>query len=656
MSDKIDELLPVFLALSSSFEVTKRLILMKYMFEDQVKLIPNNIYIISLENLQKIRDQFTGYFNWVRSVATNPQHQQQQQQAQQQQQHPQQAAMSMPGQQPHMISTSGGPVQGMMSTPQSQAAQLGLGVTPMQQQQPSQQQQPFTQSPAPPSAALQNQTPQQQQMQRQQAQQARMPPQQQPQQQNRAQATPQQQNQELPQGSAAAAAAAATASPAAMGMKRGSIDLKLPPSKKRATAQKPSPTLSRQGQQTPPQQQQQPHAGKMDTGSPADQGKPPGQASNASTPEILGSTPMVNAGVPNGAILKAQKTALARGIPEEIVALLPPKALHCTVILQQAEQKEINLTSAQLSQIEALLNERIAAAKKQLEQQRSQQQQQQQAQKQQPPSQQPPQPQQQPQQQAPVVDLSGGTPPQQQPPSASLPRSSPAVAHTPASFQQAATPPMARPASVASPASDVAHTPQQLQQQQHQQQNAFQRSVPSSTLSHATISTPVASAIAATAATMGPTPTTAATTPASLAASASVQPSMTTLRPGMGPDDKVVNPMAFTNDILKDIASLMNVVPTEDENSTVQMRVVPDGTMAMAYEPMMPYASALKEGYKDETFSTALEATPIEEPTTTDEEDVIGSAWYELGMDQEVLGIGHIMSGFEFDENNCIKT
>ncbi|RCH84256.1 At rich interactive domain protein, partial [Rhizopus stolonifer] len=68
MYDKIDNLLPVFLALTSNMEATRRLILMKYMFEDQLSMLGQNKYVITLEHLTKLKEQFSGYFSWVRNA------------------------------------------------------------------------------------------------------------------------------------------------------------------------------------------------------------------------------------------------------------------------------------------------------------------------------------------------------------------------------------------------------------------------------------------------------------------------------------------------------------------------------------------------------------------------------------------------------------
>lgn len=67
MFQRVDQLLPVFLALTSNQEATKRLMLMKYMFQDQLEALPHNKFVISLANLKKLKEQFSRYFMWVKN-------------------------------------------------------------------------------------------------------------------------------------------------------------------------------------------------------------------------------------------------------------------------------------------------------------------------------------------------------------------------------------------------------------------------------------------------------------------------------------------------------------------------------------------------------------------------------------------------------------
>ncbi|ORZ10704.1 hypothetical protein BCR42DRAFT_421845 [Absidia repens] len=66
--EKIGHLLPIFLALTSNCEATRRLIIMKYIFEDQLNALPQNVYLITLERLRQIREQFSAVFAWIRNT------------------------------------------------------------------------------------------------------------------------------------------------------------------------------------------------------------------------------------------------------------------------------------------------------------------------------------------------------------------------------------------------------------------------------------------------------------------------------------------------------------------------------------------------------------------------------------------------------------
>ncbi|CAO3585158.1 unnamed protein product [Absidia cylindrospora] len=66
--EKIGHLLPIFLALTSNIEATRRLIIMKYMFEDQLNALPQNVYLITLERLRHLREQFNSVFVWIQNT------------------------------------------------------------------------------------------------------------------------------------------------------------------------------------------------------------------------------------------------------------------------------------------------------------------------------------------------------------------------------------------------------------------------------------------------------------------------------------------------------------------------------------------------------------------------------------------------------------
>jgi len=67
MYQRVDQLLPVFLALTNNHEATKRLILMKYLFQDQLDALPRGVFVITLENMRKLKEQLSRYFVWVKN-------------------------------------------------------------------------------------------------------------------------------------------------------------------------------------------------------------------------------------------------------------------------------------------------------------------------------------------------------------------------------------------------------------------------------------------------------------------------------------------------------------------------------------------------------------------------------------------------------------
>jgi len=67
MFQRVDQLLPVFLALTNNHEATKRLILMKYLFQDQLDALPRGVFVITLENMRRLKEQLSRYFVWVKN-------------------------------------------------------------------------------------------------------------------------------------------------------------------------------------------------------------------------------------------------------------------------------------------------------------------------------------------------------------------------------------------------------------------------------------------------------------------------------------------------------------------------------------------------------------------------------------------------------------
>lgn len=438
MYDKIDNLLPVFLAMTNNVEATRRLILMKYMFEDQLSALPQNRFIISLENLHKLKEQFNGYFNWVRNAVGQQQQQQQQMNAMSaaatgvnnqnspiQQQQIGLGLMPMHMQQ-HMAQ-QGMPNYNQM-TPQMNAgmpmnqSHQAMALMRQQQAQHHQQQQQQLQAQ---QQAQQAQQAQQQAQQAQQAHQAQQQAQQQVQQQaqTQAQETPvtsaNQQgtnsNENTPTISAATPNAATTPSAAtpSNGIKRKSLDLKLPAGKKqrgtRSSAASQSPTLSRKNQKLLDKEKSGPTPASAPSSSTLVQQKTPqnttDMSSASNSPAMMNSTNITqsinqalatgqgnmdnsnnvnfspnhagnNGGIPvKGGMPLSQHqaqsqafymAAVSNGIPPQIVNLLPHKALQCNWLLQQAAQNKMTLSSNQQQQIQSLLSDHIELAKHQL--------------------------------------------------------------------------------------------------------------------------------------------------------------------------------------------------------------------------------------------------------------------------------------------------
>ncbi|KAF9103872.1 hypothetical protein BGX29_002819 [Mortierella sp. GBA35] len=71
---KLDQLMPFFYALTGNREATARLILMKFMFQDQLDSLKHEQYTITPENLARLKDRLQHYFLWVKSemASANP--------------------------------------------------------------------------------------------------------------------------------------------------------------------------------------------------------------------------------------------------------------------------------------------------------------------------------------------------------------------------------------------------------------------------------------------------------------------------------------------------------------------------------------------------------------------------------------------------------
>ncbi|KAI7862544.1 hypothetical protein BDF14DRAFT_1854401 [Spinellus fusiger] len=148
------------------------------------------------------------------------------------------------------------------------------------------------------------------------------------------------------------------------------------------------------------------------------------------------------------------------------------------------------------------------------------------------------------------------------------------------------------------------------------------------------------------------TTATATTTPASLPHVNPLTIQSSVLRPGMGPGDVITNTMLYANDVLKDVSAILERAPLGSDHERQQLEVVRDGkhcTLAFA-----TISSALKEGYKDETFGTADNSPFLNRDTTPGliREEEAHNAWYEVGMDTDLLGVSDIMEGFSWGEDS----
>lgn len=64
---KLDQLIPLFYALTSNRDATVRLILMKFMLQDQLESLKREQYTITPENLMKLKERLQHYYTWVKS-------------------------------------------------------------------------------------------------------------------------------------------------------------------------------------------------------------------------------------------------------------------------------------------------------------------------------------------------------------------------------------------------------------------------------------------------------------------------------------------------------------------------------------------------------------------------------------------------------------
>lgn len=309
MCERLDQLLPIFLAVTANGEATKRLILMKHMFQDQLEMLPQNKYVISLEHMQKLREHFTRYFTWIKNAMGSASQQQ-------------------------------GAANAANATMNANIGNIGA-TTPVSPQLQSQNQGAQAQNASrnmPNGAKLhptQNAVTGLQQLQQQQP----VPGQQ-----------PVQQQQQLPGATPVAAVHSG------LGMKHANIDLKLPAPKRQKGVESPVTTSQ-------PQPQQQSPSATATQASPAATvatASPQSDQVDAATQPDAG-----NANRPANTQLIIQ-AAIAAGYSPQVVVRLPQKALQANWLLQKAAQGKAPITAAQQQQIQQMLNGMVEQVKQQL--------------------------------------------------------------------------------------------------------------------------------------------------------------------------------------------------------------------------------------------------------------------------------------------------
>ncbi|KAI8068350.1 hypothetical protein BC940DRAFT_299767 [Gongronella butleri] len=243
---------------------------------------------------------------------------------------------------------------------------------------------------------------------------------------------------------------------------------------------------------------------------------------------------------------------------------------------------------------------------------------------------------------------------------------------------------------------------QQLQQQQQQQQQQPLRTSSTTSASTSTMTPAIptsASSSANPTMTTAPVMATTATT-ATLSPNASPAP-----RPGMGANDQVINAMAYANDVLRDVATLL---PAAANSSSAMTSTALDAPLASSTMPNSLHPSAfmatplvttavdtgaarnalfvdqtLSEGFHADALNTFDLFSTLSAPTTASSttctsspvaswhdhfsttsslasslsslsvdlsEEFAKSNWYQLGMDKDVPSIADAMPGMEYDD------
>lgn len=566
MCEKLDQLLPIFLAMTANGEATKRLILMKHMFQDQLNVLPQNKFLISLDHMQKLKDHFTKYFTWIRN------------------------AMSGANQQQTSDDGTGANVN-------AAAAGNIASASPLSPQQPAQNQGAPAQNtnrnmpnaakllPSQTSAAGMQQLQQQQMT-------------------NAQQAVQQQQQQQMPN------VAAAAAMQSGLGLKHGSIDLKLPAAKRQKGAD--SPATSSQPQ---PQTQQQPSPATKSQTSPT--AAPGVSAPQGEQLDTTAQGDAANGGRPANTQVIIQ-AAIAAGYPPQVVVKLPQKALQANWVLQKAAQGKANIKPQQQQQIQAMLNDMVNQVKQQIANEANNAQAQAMAQA----------------------------------------HVSAAANHQNTANRAPATPPkvidldstansITNPITLdAMPTSQVSNAPVAIQDAMKQE--------PDSSISAMAYSMP-AQMNSSQAMADSKVLTSAGTSLLGMATD-----TFSTIRPGMTADGRVVNANLFTADIIKDLITILSR-PDKDQ---MAMKKLPETTeIYESHEDSkggMMFETATKEIVTKPAFFAPFSEDPAsltshnegfsESMAGEDKPDASSSRWYSLGMDPQIPDMSEFMHGFDILE------
>ncbi|KAG0163530.1 At rich interactive domain, partial [Apophysomyces sp. BC1034] len=564
MHKEIDRLLPVFLAISSNFVATRRLILMKYILEDQLEMIQQNKYILSFADSLKLREELSTYFSWVGN-ATN-------------------ATGSMVAPPQHTSNIMGNDSAQL----QQQQRQTGMQINADHRQPPlhvtdaQTLDQPQVQNPHMYTHAHQAQTQFEMQAQREintqiQSYVQQTQPQGQETKVSDLENYPILQYVDSPlEHNSTSSAMPVPASPTAVGAKRLNNEQNIVTTKKQreGTGSKPATVKKLRGRRKSNSSQGQPQktkpTKKPSTKTPPDRASTPVTTTNTPVPPVPtvsdlsfsyssgSNTPVYPSakptqqtqlqpteapGMSGSDMTNAIQTsthqqytqahgyqaALARGLRPDLIKMMALQGLRFCWLLQQSAKGHISLTDAQQRQVQATYSEEFEAAQQRL-----------------------------------------------------------------ANYHR-------------------------------------------TMMTHgSTITTEVAT-----------------TTMATVESNTDNTTDMSSImQPSMNPMNNPANSTFYPHDVLKDVGSIMSQTPPEPSPKGGQLEAVHNGqSCIMEFDKI---SSALKDGYKDETFSTIDRTTlPKEETDVEMKEDETPYTWFDMGLDTDALGFSQI-GGFDWDENEYV--